>query len=179
MPSFQIQCSGLVFRVVAETAEEALFLLKRAANNRRATNTHERWPAGEGQYQIEVGINPDVESLTLADVNPDHDLVESVRVAGCHRCGGKLVDGEHGLKCERCGATPCACEGCEGHHCRRCGSHTWGDCYQCDGCDIWDDQYVEHDSKEAARILATEEMDACIKTGLGTDHISEKYGLEE
>lgn len=179
MPSFQIKCDGISFRVTTETPEEALALLKKTANNRRAARqTHETWQTGEGNFNITFGFNPDIEALTLADVKPEDDLVEMIRASGCDRCGGKLVDGDETvLKCERCGATPCCCEGCEGPHCRRCGGHTWGDTYQCNSCDIWDEQYEEQDPKAAARILAAEEMDACIKAGLGTDHITEKYGL--
>jgi hypothetical protein len=175
MSSFLIQCGGASFRVVADTPEEALTLLKKAANNRRAASqTHEMWPTSEGHFNIDVTFNPDIEALTLADVKPD-DLVEAVRQGGCSRCGGPL---NAELKCERCGAKPCACEGCEGPHCRRCGGHTWGDCYQCNSCDIWDDQYVEHDPQEAARFLAYEELGACAAAGLSTDHIAEKYGLD-
>ncbi len=176
---FLIKCEGVAFRVVADTAEDALKLLKKTANNRRAAGRiREQWATEQGQFNIEFSFNPDVESLTLDDVKPDDDLVEAVRASGCQRCGGKLVDGEHGLKCERCGAEPCACEGCEGPHCRRCGGHTWGDTYCCESCDIWDYQYTKLDPKELARMLAADEMDACIKAGLSTDHIPGKYGLD-
>ena len=164
---FTVICGSLSVNLTAKDEDDAIRLFKLGLSQERRL-----------QWKLDGWIINAYVSVDLSDIKAV-EVLDRVRTVGCGRCGNVLVEADDKLYCQHCGAEPCGVEGCEGSHCRICGSHTYGDCYSCDGCDDYHRHLSNESEPSIEQIYAQEEFDVCIKAGLGTDHISAKYGLEE
>jgi len=54
-----------------------------------------------------------------------------------------MIADEQAIALARRWAAECGIDGCDAHHCQRCGRHTFGRCSSCDACDIADENRVE------------------------------------
>jgi len=177
---FTIICGSISVSLGAESKEDAIRKFKQGLAQSRRLEWH------IDGFVFHPSISLDLSDLKVVE---NMECWDSVKTAGCGRCGNVLVEVEYEhhkrnvksvkLRCPHCGAEPCASEGCEANHCRNCGCHTMGPCFTCDACDHYDEHIANVPQPSIESIYAYEEMGACITAGLSTDHIAEKYKKED